>query len=141
MKHYIVVAAVIRYGDKILCMQRNTSKHAYLSYKYEFPGGKVEVGETNEDALKREIKEELDMDIVLDKEFITVEHEYPDFKLTMSSWLCTAPGLEFTLKEHVAFQWLPVGELRSLDWAAADIPIVEKLMEPQLTYGATIAGE
>ena len=141
MKHIVVVAAIIRYENKILCMQRNTSKHAYLSYKYEFPGGKVEVGETHEAALKREIKEELELDIVLDKEFITVEHEYPDFKLTMYSWLCTAPGLEFTLKEHVAFQWLPVEELRSLDWAAADIPIVEKLMEPQLAYGTTIAGE
>jgi 8-oxo-dGTP diphosphatase len=141
MKHIIVVAAIIRYGNKILCMQRNSSKHTYLSYKYEFPGGKVELGETHEAALKREIKEELDLDIALDKEFITVDHEYPDFKLTMHSWLCTAPSLEFTLKEHVAFQWLPVGELRSLDWAAADIPIVEKLMEPKLTYGATIAGK
>jgi 8-oxo-dGTP diphosphatase len=130
MKHYIVVAGVIRHEDKILCMQRDTSKHAYLSYKYEFPGGKVEVGETNEEAMLREIKEELDLDIVLDEEFITVEHEYPDFKLTMYSFLCTSPGFEFTLKEHVAFQWLPVAELKSLDWAGADIPIVEKLMEP-----------
>jgi 8-oxo-dGTP diphosphatase len=103
MKHYIVVAGVIRHEDKILCMQRDTSKHAYLSYKYEFPGGKVEVGETNEEAMLREIKEELDLDIVLDEEFITVEHEYPDFKLTMYSFLCTSPSFEFTLKEHVAF--------------------------------------
>ena len=128
MKHYIVVAAVIRHGDKILCMQRDSSKHDYLSYKYEFPGGKVEVGETNEEALLREINEELDLDIVVEKEFITVEHEYPDFKLTMYSYLCQSPSLDFTLKEHVAFQWLMTAELKSLDWVAADIPIVDKLM-------------
>jgi 8-oxo-dGTP diphosphatase len=129
MKHYIVVAAIIQHGDKILCMQRDSSRHAYLSYKYEFPGGKVEPGETDEEALLREIQEELDLDVVVEKEFITVEHEYPDFKLTMSSYLCQSPTSEFTLKEHVAFQWLRTAELKSLDWVAADIPIVDKLME------------
>jgi 8-oxo-dGTP diphosphatase len=128
MKHYIVVAAIIKYGDKILCMQRNTNKHDYLSYKYEFPGGKVEVGESQEDALLREIKEELELDITVGNAFFTVEHEYPDFKITMHSYLCTSVTNEFILKEHVAFQWLSTTELESLDWAAADIPIVEKLM-------------
>ena len=83
MKHYLVVAAIIRHGDKILCMQRNTSKYQYLSYKFEFPGGKVEAGESNETALLREIKEELDLEIIVENEFLTVEHEYPDFRLTM----------------------------------------------------------
>jgi 8-oxo-dGTP diphosphatase len=128
MKHYTVVAAIIRHGDKFLCMQRNSSKHAYLSYKYEFPGGKVEPGESNEAALIREIKEELDLDISLENQFLTVEHEYPDFKLTMHSFLCNSNTPEFILKEHVAFQWLNKTELKSLDWAAADIPIVDKLM-------------
>jgi 8-oxo-dGTP diphosphatase len=128
MKHYIVVAAIIKYGDSILCVQRNTSKHEYLSYKYEFPGGKVEVGESNENALLREIKEELDLDIILEREFLTVDHEYPDFKLTMHSFLCKSSTPKFTLKEHVAYQWLNKTELKSLDWAAADVPIVDKLM-------------
>ena len=128
MKHYIVVAAIIKYGDRILCVQRNTSKHEYLSYKYEFPGGKVEVGESNEGALLREIREELDLDIILEKEFLTVDHEYPDFKLTMHSFLCKSSTPEFTLKEHVAYQWLSKTDLKSLDWAAADVPIVDKLM-------------
>lgn len=128
MKHYTVVAAIIKYEDRFLCMQRNSSKHAYLSYKYEFPGGKVEPGESNEAALVREIKEELDLDISLEKQFLTVEHEYPDFKLTMHSFLCNSATPEFILKEHAAFQWLNKTELKSLDWAAADIPIVDKLM-------------
>jgi 8-oxo-dGTP diphosphatase len=131
MKHYIVVAAIIKHGGKVLCMQRNTSKHSYLSYKYEFPGGKVEPSETNEEALLREISEELDLEIVVEKEFITVEHEYPDFKLTMYSYLCQSPTAVFELKEHIAFQWLRIDELKSLDWAAADIPIVDKLIETQ----------
>ncbi|MCS3797188.1 (deoxy)nucleoside triphosphate pyrophosphohydrolase [Niastella sp. OAS944] len=128
MKHYTVVAAIIKHEDRFLCMQRNSSKHAYLSYKYEFPGGKVEPGESNEAALVREIKEELDLDISLEKQYLTVEHEYPDFKLTMHSFLCNSATTEFNLKEHVAFQWLNKTELKSLDWAAADIPIVDKLM-------------
>jgi 8-oxo-dGTP diphosphatase len=128
MKHYTVVAAIIKYDSKILCMQRNTNKHQYLSYKYEFPGGKVEAGESNEAALLREIKEELDLVITVEKEFVTVEHEYPDFRITMHSYLCTSSTPEFILKEHVAFQWLNNSELKSLDWAAADIPIVDKLM-------------
>jgi 8-oxo-dGTP diphosphatase len=128
MKHYTVVAAIIKYDGRILCMQRNTSKHAYLSYKYEFPGGKVEPGESNEAALVREIKEELDLEISLEKQFLSVEHEYPDFKLTMHSFLCNSTTPEFVLKEHAAFQWLKKNELKSLDWAAADIPIVDKLM-------------
>jgi 8-oxo-dGTP diphosphatase len=128
MKHYLVVAAIIRHGDKILCMQRNTSKYQYLSYKFEFPGGKVEAGESNETALLREIKEELDLEIIVENEFLTVEHEYPDFRLTMHSFLCKSSGIEFKLKEHISFQWLGKTELKSLDWAAADVPIVEKLM-------------
>lgn len=128
MKHYVVVAAIIKYGDKILCMQRNSNKHEYLSYKYEFPGGKVEEGESQEDALLREIKEELDLDISIERAFVTVDHAYPDFRITMHSFLCSSLTTKFILKEHVAFQWLNKTELESLDWAAADIPIVEKLM-------------
>lgn len=128
MKHYAVVAAIISFENKILCMQRNASKLDYLSYKYEFPGGKIEIGESKEDAILREIKEELDLDIQLEQEFLTVDHEYPDFKLTMHSFLCKTQTNQFTLKEHAAYKWLGKEELDSLDWAAADVPIVEKLM-------------
>ncbi len=128
MKHYEVVAAIIINDGKILCMQRNISKYEYVSLKYEFPGGKIEAGESKEQALAREILEEMDLKIDIGKEFLTVEHEYPDFKLTMHSFLCKSSTNEFNLKEHVDFKWLSKSELKNLDWAAADVPIVNKLI-------------
>ena len=85
MKHYEVVAAVIEHDGKILCMQRNKGKFDYVSYKFEFPGGKVEAGEERHTALERELREEMDMDISIpeDAYLMTVEHTYPDFALTM----------------------------------------------------------
>lgn len=128
MKKIEVVAAVIYHNDKILCVQRGGNKYDYIAFKYEFPGGKVEEGETNEEAIKREILEELDLIITIDSQFITVNHEYPDFTLIMHSYICTSTSNELTLSEHIDHKWLDKTELKPLDWAAADIPIVEKLM-------------
>jgi len=127
MKHIEVVAAVIYKGNKILCVKRGKHKFDYISLKFEFPGGKIELGETKEEALLREIKEELDMNIEIQKEFLTVFFEYPDFKITMHSFICACKSDVFNLKEHVEFKWLLNTELSTLDWAAADMPIVEKL--------------
>lgn len=129
MKSIEVVAAIIVYQDKILCVQRGPSKYDYISLKNEFPGGKVESGETNEAALTREIKEELHMNVSVDSHYLTVNHTYPDFKITMHSFICSSATDELNLTEHVDFKWLRKDELGLLDWAAADIPIVEKLME------------
>jgi len=129
MKHIEVVAAIIKLHNKILCVQRNENKYEYISKKYEFPGGKIEIGESKIEALKREIEEELNMEITIQDEFLTVEHQYPDFKLTMYSFNCLAKNDKITLTEHIAFQWLPKSELANLDWAEADIPIVDKLMK------------
>lgn len=128
MKQYNVVAAIIQNGSKFLCLQRGPSKYDYISKKYEFPGGKQEENETKEDALKREIKEELGINITIASEFLVVDHTYPDFKLIMHSYLCIADNHELQLTEHIDFKWLPATELLQLDWAAADLPIVEKLM-------------
>ncbi|KUG09113.1 (deoxy)nucleoside triphosphate pyrophosphohydrolase [Solirubrum puertoriconensis] len=128
MKHHEVVAAVIQNGDQILCLQRGPSKYHYIAHKWEFPGGKVEPGETQEQAIIREIHEELGLQVDVRAAFLTVEHEYPDFKITMHSLLCTPAGGELVLTEHVGYQWLPASGLLSLDWAAADLPIVDKLM-------------
>lgn len=128
MKKVEVVAAVIFHNNKILCVQRGDNKYNYIAFKYEFPGGKVELGETNEAAIKREILEELNLDISIDSQFVTVNHEYPDFILTMHSFICSCGNPHIELSEHVAYKWLDKTELKALDWAAADVPIVEKLI-------------
>jgi 8-oxo-dGTP diphosphatase len=128
MKKVEVVAAVIFHNNKILCVQRGDNKYNYIAFKYEFPGGKVESGETNEAAIKREILEELNLDISIDSQFITVNHQYPDFTLVMHSFICSCNNPEIVLSEHVDFKWLDKTELKKLDWAAADIPIVDKLI-------------
>ena len=128
MKHIEVVAAIIKNDDKILCVQRNTNKLEYISKKFEFPGGKMEPGETKQEAIKREILEELKMQIVVQEEFITVNHEYPDFIITMHSFICTCKNPTVTLTEHIAYKWLNKNEIANLDWAAADIPIVKELI-------------
>ena len=127
-KHYTVSAAIIVENKKILCVQRNKGKYDYISYKYEFPGGKLEVGENEEDALKREISEELNLEIDVAEKFLVVTHEYLDFDLTMHSYLCKANTEKLVLKEHIDAKWLYKYELIELDWAAADLPIVSKLI-------------
>ena len=128
MKKITVVAAIIFEMDKYLCVQRNFSKYPYISYKYEFPGGKIESGETMVDALKREIMEELNLDIEVVEEYLKVEHKYPDFEIIMHSFLCKKLTYNMILKDHINFIWLDKSELANLDWAEADIPIVNKLM-------------
>lgn len=129
MKHIEVVAAIIVYENKILCVQRGENKLSYISKKYEFPGGKMEPGEEKAETIKREILEELDMAIEVKEEFLTVKHEYPDFILEMHSFICKCKNNTVTLTEHLDFKWLDISELDSLDWAAADVPIVKKLMQ------------
>lgn len=130
MKHFEVVAAIIINNNKILCVQRDTNIFEYISRKYEFPGGKIEPGESKVEAIKREINEELKLEILVQDEFMTVHHQYPDFELRMHSFICQAKNISLlTLTEHVDYKWLKKYELDSLDWAAADIPIVQKLMK------------
>ena len=128
MKTFEVLAAVIFNSRNIMCVQKDQNIKEYISLKWEFPGGKIEPGENREQALRREIREELDVEISNLKYFMTVEHTYPDFHLVMHSYTCSIAKGKLMLKEHVALKWLPAEELDQLDWAAADIPIVEKLM-------------
>ncbi|MBL7888484.1 MAG: (deoxy)nucleoside triphosphate pyrophosphohydrolase [Bacteroidia bacterium] len=132
MKHVEVVAAIIKLKEKILCVQRGDNKYEYISKKWEFPGGKLEPMETKEQAIIREIKEELHLDIEIESEFLTVYHEYPDFKITMHSFVCKTENDNLTLTEHIDFKWLNYSDIKDLDWAAADIPIVEKLLKFEL---------
>ncbi len=128
MKQIEVVAGIIFFQDQILCVQRPENKLPYISKKFEFPGGKIENGETQKEALQRELLEELNISVNIKSFFFTVVHPYPDFELTMHSFICEVDTKELTLNEHISLKWLTLSELNELDWAAADIPIVDKLV-------------
>lgn len=129
-KHVSVVAAVIVNCNKqILCTQRGASKYEYTSWKWEFPGGKIEPNETPENAIVREIDEELHMLVTVEKVLCIVNHSYPDFDITMQAFVCKQVSDSFQLTEHNSFSWLYANELQQLDWAAADLPIVLKIVK------------
>lgn len=129
MDRVIVVAAIIRNEGKLLCTQRGPG--GPTAYKWEFPGGKSEVGETLEEALVREISEELDCKIIVEEPYLSVEHTYPGeggFHIIMYSYICSCIGETLTLNEHVDSIWEDPCRLDELDWAEADWPIVQKLI-------------
>lgn len=127
--NYHVVAAIIEYEGKVLCMQKGKTKYTYTSYKFEFPGGKVEKEETEQQALTRELREEMNYIIEVGNPFMTIHHAYPDFEITMTSYFCKVVNSQFCMNEHIAYKWLPKDALLTLDWAEADIPIAKKLSE------------
>jgi len=120
-----VVAAVIIKDNKIFCAQR--ADKGELGKKWEFPGGKLELNETNEQALIRELQEELDINVNVDEYIMTVNHEYNTFNLILHAYKCTLKSEKIILKEHLDSKWLALDDLASLDWAAADIPVVNIL--------------
>ena len=126
-KHYRVVAAVVMMKGEMLCMQRGPSKYEYTSCKWEFPGGKIEPGETPEQALIRELHEEMDYDVRPVRRLAKVEHEYPDFCISLDTWLCDASTREFNMKEHIAFRWMKPEELDTLDFAEADVDVIKAM--------------
>ena len=127
MKTVEVVAAIIRKGDRIFATQRG-----YGEWKdwWEFPGGKVEPGETSEEALKREIREELDAEIAVDKYLTTVEWDYPKFHLTMHCYLCSLLTDALHLNEHEAARWLGADDLGSVRWLPADEQLIPLITNP-----------
>ncbi len=127
MKTVKVVAAIITKDNKIFATQRG-----YGDFKdgWEFPGGKVEKGEKPEDAIVREIREELGADIKVTGFLTTVEHDYPTFHLSMDCfWAELKDGTEMVLREHEAAKWLALDELDTVDWLPADVKVVEKIKQ------------
>ena len=123
-----VVAAIIFFKNKILCLKRGYSKYDYISFKYEFPGGKIKNDESNVSALKREIKEELNIDIIIKNKFKTIIHNYPDFKIKLHSYICITNNFNGKLYEHSEYKLLKIDELKSVNWLEADIPLIDDLI-------------
>ncbi len=124
MKTVKVVAAIIIHDNHIFATQRG-----YGEFKdgWEFPGGKVELGESPKDALAREIKEELDTEIEIGDYLETVEYDYPRFHLSMDCFFCTIKSGKLVLKEHEAAKWLTVENLDSVDWLPADKGLIKRI--------------
>ena len=125
MKQIEVVAAVIRRGDKIFATQRG---YGDFKARWEFPGGKMEPGETPQEALEREIREELCAEIEIDSYIDTVEWDYPAFHLTLHCFMCSLRSEALHLNEHEAARWLSANEMEALDWLPADRDLLPKLI-------------
>lgn len=126
MKEIKVVAAIIQKENKILATKRGYGEFINM---WEFPGGKIESGETKEQALVREIKEELNIEISVDKFAIDIEYQYPNFYLFMSCFMCSIKEGSIELLEHNDGKWITKEELNTLNWLPADVDAVNYLKE------------
>ena len=124
MKTIEVVAAIIYKDGAYFVTQRGYGEFEGL---WEFPGGKIEPGESRETALKREIQEELGIDITIDKFLCTTDYDYPSFYLTMHCYLCNVKSGDIELREHKSARWLTADMLDGVEWLLADKEVIEKL--------------
>ncbi|MBR2441583.1 MAG: (deoxy)nucleoside triphosphate pyrophosphohydrolase [Clostridia bacterium] len=125
-KHIHVAAALLFDNGKVFAAKRGASPYPYIAHKFEFPGGKIEQGERGEDAVKRELKEELDMDVEVGGLYACQTFEYPDFIITLYLYECEMRS-GFELKEHECYQWMSPKDLDEKEWAPADADILGTL--------------
>lgn len=125
-KHIQVAAALLFDNGRIFATKRGDSPYPYVAHKYEFPGGKIEANESGEEAVKRELKEELDLDVKVGGLYACHTHEYPDFIITLSLYECEMLS-NFVLKEHESYAWIPPAQLNVEEWAPADADILGTL--------------
>lgn len=125
-KKIFVVAAIILNSDQIIAMQRGYGEFEGF---WEFPGGKIENGESQEVALKREIKEELNIEININRHFDTTDYSYPDFDITLYFYLCEIKSGRIELKEHKGKKWLGKEDLETINWLPADRKVIKKLRD------------
>ena len=124
MKRIEVVAAIIHKDGAYFATQRGYGEFEGM---WEFPGGKIEPGESRESALKREIQEELGIDITIDNYLCTTDYDYPSFHLTMHCYLCSIVSGEIELREHKSARWLTADLLNSVEWLPADMDVIKQL--------------
>ena len=123
----VTCAIIVNENGQVLVTQR--SAEMKLPLKMEFPGGKIEAGETPEQCLIREIKEELNLDIEIVQDMPSNVHSYPDFSIKLLPFICRISGGTIVLKEHAACYWQEATSLPGLDWAAADVPVMENYLK------------
>ncbi|MEI7816256.1 MAG: (deoxy)nucleoside triphosphate pyrophosphohydrolase [Desulfuromonadales bacterium] len=125
-RHFHVACAIIEQEGKVLTAQRSATM--ILPLKWEFPGGKIESGESPEQCLLRELQEELGVSVSISNALSLATHNYPDFTVTLYPFICQLAGGTVTMYEHHALQWIEPQYMKDLDWAAADLPVVSEYM-------------
>lgn len=133
-RHLHVTCAIIQQEGKVLAAQRSATMT--LPLKWEFPGGKIETGESPEECLHRELREELGISVHIDTAFSPETHNYPDFTVTLYPFACRMAGGVITLHEHHDLKWIEPHQMPELDWAAADLPVIGAYLASAVPTGS-----